>query len=72
MKTSLYKFLMFSNLITSYVAKKGQLGNRQTEGKNLVWFGKIERKSAKLTITTFTYCSSSELFYTFNRSTSPV
>jgi hypothetical protein len=27
----------------------------QTEGKNLVWFGEIERKLAKLLMTTFTY-----------------
>jgi hypothetical protein len=32
-------------------------------GKNLVWFGEIERKLAKLSITTFTYRSSSLLFY---------
>ncbi len=27
--------------------------------KNLVWFGEIERKLAKLSKTTFAYCSSS-------------
>ncbi len=27
---------------------------RQTDGKNLVWFGEIERKLAKLSKTTFT------------------
>jgi hypothetical protein len=32
---------------------------RQTDGKNLVWFGEIERKLAKLSKTTFTYRSSS-------------
>jgi len=32
--------------------------------KNLVRFGDIERKLAKLTIPTFTYRSSSSLFYT--------
>jgi hypothetical protein len=31
----------------------------QSEGKNLVWFGEIERKLAKLSMTTFTYRSSS-------------
>jgi hypothetical protein len=36
---------------------------RQTEGKNLVCFGKIKRKSAKITMTAFTYCSPSYLFY---------
>jgi hypothetical protein len=32
-------------------------GTRQTEGKNLVWFEEIERKLAKLSMTTFTYRS---------------
>jgi hypothetical protein len=31
--------------------------------KNLVWFGEIERKLAKLSKTTFAYRSSSSLFY---------
>jgi hypothetical protein len=34
-------------------------GTRQTDSKNLVWFGEIERKLAKLSKTTFTYHSSS-------------
>jgi hypothetical protein len=34
-------------------------GTRQTDGKNLVWFGEIERKLVKLSKTTFTYRSSS-------------
>ncbi len=29
--------------------------DQQTEGENLVWFGEIERKLAKLSMTTFTY-----------------
>jgi hypothetical protein len=33
------------------------------EGENLIWFGEIERKLAKLSMTTFTYRSSSYLFY---------
>jgi hypothetical protein len=33
-------------------------GTRQTDDKNLVWFGEIERKLAKLSKTTFTYRSS--------------
>jgi hypothetical protein len=33
--------------------------NRQTDGKDLVWFGETERKLAKLSQTTFTYRSSS-------------
>jgi hypothetical protein len=32
--------------------------DRQTDGKNLVWFGEIERKLAKLSMTTFAYRSS--------------
>ncbi len=39
--------------------KKSPAGTRQTDGKNLVWFGEIERNLAKLSKTTFTYCSSS-------------
>jgi hypothetical protein len=34
-------------------------GTRQTGSINLVWFGEIERKLAKLSKTTFAYCSSS-------------
>jgi hypothetical protein len=34
-------------------------GTRQADGKNLVWFGEIERKLAKLSMPTFTYHSSS-------------
>jgi hypothetical protein len=30
------------------MAKKSSPGTRQTDGKNLVWFGEIERKLAKL------------------------
>ncbi len=33
-------------------------GTRQTDSKNLVWFGEIERKLAKLSKATFTYRSS--------------
>jgi hypothetical protein len=39
--------------------QKSQAGTRQTYGKNLVWFGEIERKLAKLSKTIFTYRSSS-------------
>jgi hypothetical protein len=45
------------------MAEKFSLGTRQTDGINLVWFGEIERKLAKLSMTTFTYRSSSYLFY---------
>ncbi len=37
--------------------EKSPAGNRKTDGKNMVWFGKIERKLAKLSKTTFTYHS---------------
>ncbi len=47
-------------------SRKFQLGPRQTDGKNLVWFGEIEGKLAKFLKTTFTYRSSSWLFYGWN------
>ena len=34
-------------------------GTRQTDSIDLVWFGEIERKSAKLSKTSFAYRSSS-------------
>jgi hypothetical protein len=38
--------------------------DQANRGKNLVWFFReIERKLAKLSMTTFTYCPSSYLFY---------
>jgi hypothetical protein len=33
--------------------------DRQTDGKNLAWFGEIEGKLAKFLMTTFAYRSSS-------------
>jgi hypothetical protein len=39
--------------------QKSPAGTKQTDGKNLVWFGEIERKLAKLSKTTFAYRSSS-------------
>jgi hypothetical protein len=39
--------------------QKSAAGTRQTDGKNFVWFGEIERKLAKLSKTTFAYRSSS-------------
>ncbi len=44
--------------IETGMAEKYSPGNRQTEGKNLVWFGEIERKLAKLPMPAFTYRSS--------------
>jgi hypothetical protein len=40
----------------------GMAGNSswdQADGKNLVWFGELERKFSQISKTTFTYCSSS-------------
>jgi hypothetical protein len=39
--------------------QKRPAGTKQTDGKNLVWFGEIKRKLAKLSKTTFSYRSSS-------------
>jgi hypothetical protein len=36
------------------MTEKSSLRTRQTDGKNLVWFGEIERKLAKLLMPTFT------------------
>jgi hypothetical protein len=46
------------------MAKKSNPGTRQKEGKNLVWFGEIERKLAKLLMPTFTHRCSSYYFMT--------
>jgi hypothetical protein len=51
------------------MAGKFSLGTRQTDGINLVWFGEIERKLTKLSMTTFTYRSSSYSFYGTNTHT---
>jgi hypothetical protein len=45
------------------MAEKSSFGTRQTGDKNLVWFGEIERKLARLSMPTFSYRSSSYLFY---------
>jgi hypothetical protein len=37
------------------MAEKSSPGTGQIEGKNLVWFGEIERKLAELSMPTFTY-----------------
>jgi hypothetical protein len=37
--------------------------NIRNTGKNFVWFGEIERKLTKLSMTNFTYRSSTLLFY---------
>ncbi len=45
------------------MAELSSLVTRQRYGENLVWFGEIERKLAKLSMPTLTYRSSSLLFY---------
>ncbi len=40
------------------MGEKSSPGTRQTDGKNWVWFGERGRKLAKLSMPTFTYCSS--------------
>jgi len=62
---SIYKLIIFIKTLQRLKQEwqKSPAGTRQTDGKNLVWFGEIERKLAKLSKTTFTYRSSSKLFY---------
>jgi hypothetical protein len=48
------------------MAEKSSWDQANRRQKNLVWFGEIERKLAKLSKTTFTYRSSSYLFYGFH------
>jgi hypothetical protein len=36
------------------MAEKSSLGTKQIDGRNLVWFGEIERKLAKSPMPTFT------------------
>ncbi len=45
------------------MAEKSSPGTRQTGCKNFAWFEEIERKLAILSLPTFTYRSSSLLFY---------
>jgi hypothetical protein len=59
------------------MTEKSSPGTWQTDGKNLVCFGEKERKLAKLSMPTFTYQSSSSLFYaqrplTFASAVNPV
>ncbi len=57
-----YKLIAFMKTLQRLkpgVAEKSSPGTRQTDGKNLVWFGEKERKLAKLSMATFTYHSSS-------------
>jgi hypothetical protein len=58
---SIYKLIIFIKTLQRLKQEwqKSPAGTRQTDGKNLVWFGEIERKLAKLSKTTFTYRSSS-------------
>jgi hypothetical protein len=56
-----YKLITFLKMLKKLKQEwqKISAGTRQTDGKNLVWFGEIERILAKLSKTTFTYRSSS-------------
>jgi hypothetical protein len=56
-----YKLIAFLKTLQRLkgMAESSSPGTRQTDGKNLVWFGEIERKVAKLSMPTFTYRSSS-------------
>jgi hypothetical protein len=45
--------------IETGMAEMSSLGTRQTDSKNLVWFGEIEGNLADLSMPTFTYRSSS-------------
>jgi hypothetical protein len=56
-----YKFITFLKRLQRLKQEwqKSPAGTWQTDGKNLVWFGEIERKLAKLSKTTFAYRSSS-------------
>jgi hypothetical protein len=54
--------------IETGLVEKSSPGTRQTDSKNLVWIGEIERNLAKLSIPTFTYRSSSYLFYVWTSS----
>ncbi len=58
---SIFKLIIFIKTLQRLKQEwqKSPSGTRQTDGKNLVWFGEIERKLAKLSKTTFTYRSSS-------------
>jgi hypothetical protein len=58
---SIYKLIIFIKTLQRLKQEwqKSPAGTRQTDGINLVWFGEIERKLAKLSKTTFTYRSSS-------------
>jgi hypothetical protein len=54
-----HKLIIFLKMLKKLKQEwqKSPAGTRQTDGKNLVWFGEIERKLAKLSKTTFTYRS---------------
>jgi hypothetical protein len=58
LKSKKYKMIAFLEIETG-MAEKSSLGTRETDGQNWVWFGEIERKSAKLSMPSFVYRSSS-------------
>jgi hypothetical protein len=49
--------------IETRMTEKSSPGSRQRDGEYLVWFGEIARKLPKLSMPTFSYRSSSKLFY---------
>ncbi len=53
---SVYKLLNFLKRLQKLTQEwqKSPAGTRKTDGKNMVWFGEIERKLANLSKTTFT------------------
>ncbi len=65
LKIKVYKLITFLKglQVFKHEWQESPAGTRQTDGKNLVWFGELERKLAKSSKTTFTYRSSSSLFY---------
>jgi hypothetical protein len=62
---SIYKLIIFIKTLQRLKQEwqKSPAGTRQIDGKNLVWFGEIEKKLAKLSKTAFTCRSPSLLFY---------
>ncbi len=57
LKSKKYSLPKDTAVIETGMADKSSLGTRQTDAKNLVWFGEIDRKLAKLPMPTFTYRS---------------
>jgi hypothetical protein len=60
-KSILYKLVTFLQRLQRLKQEwqENPAGTRHIDGKILVWFGELERKLAKSSKTTFTYCSPS-------------